>query len=146
MAFVILLNIALWIYVINCLIRAKKVEIECNINFKIVPTLVFFIFGILQFLSNKCLVTLFTFISFTLASIAYYVSGSGLANDCVVITGKRYMYNHLFKMETYREKDNKGNEHLTIEFEHKHRVYFIYANVEDEDKIDKYLRKHCPVY
>ena len=138
MIFVGILNIALWAYVIMLLTRSRKVEVECILQYKIVLTVIFFIYGVLQYLVYLNTPALFTMLSFTAAAIIYYIVPSGLAKEEIVITGKAYLYSKMRNVSVYEDKG-----HLTVEFEYNRRTYFLQAKVEDEEAIGKYLKKHC---
>ena len=138
MVFVIILNIALWAYIFMLLNRGRKVEFECILRYRIVLSVIFFIYGLLQYMFNVNMLTLITLASFTIAAIVYYIAPCGLAKEEVVITGKTYPYSKMRNVSVYEDKTL-----LTIEFEYNRRTYFLYAKTEQEDEVRKYLKKHC---
>ena len=138
MIFIAILNIVLWTYIVMLLTRGRKVEFECILRYRIVLSVIFFIYGLLQYMFNLNVYTLITLISFTIAAIVYYIAPCGLGKEEIVITGKLYPYSKMKNVSVYEE-----NKLLTIEFEFNRRTYFLYAKAEDEDAVRKYLKKHC---
>lgn len=138
MIFIAILNIALWAYIALLIVRSRHVEVECIMRYKIVVSVIFLIYGIVQYMININAYTLITLLSFTAAAILYYILPSGLTKEGIVITGKAYQYTKMRNVSVYDE-----HKELTIEFEYNRRTYFLYSKLEEEETIRKYLKKHC---
>lgn len=136
-AFILILNIVVWIYVIMFLNRGKQIVYECEVGLKNIIAIIFFAIALFQYLSNRNIYTLITFASISLAGILYCLVPSGFGQDGFIILGRKIKYKDIddIKVEKYKGR-------LQIMIEHKRKIHYLFQKLENEDKVKRLIKKY----
>ena len=132
--FTILVNLFLWIYLIKCLIGAKKVEYECRSGSKVVIFVFFIVLGIIIYLRQRDILGVISLASFLIASGVYHIIPSGFSSDSVIVMGRVYPFNKISDMELRKE-----DKQIVLTFVYKKRAHLLFGNLDQANFMKAYF-------
>ena len=136
--FFVVLDVIAIVYAGFVIYRGRLVELEMNPGAKWLIPVIFFSFGIFQFVTSYFLIENYlTLLIFALSSMIIYISPSGLSTKGAIIIGRLYPFEKIMDYKIKSEHDQ-----LYLEMQVKRRACFLIAKREDKKKVEEYMKKY----